>query len=97
MRYVRVEDVVLMHLEQLFPSFKLSSQGTFRIIRDSEMEIDEETDDWARTFESALKQRRCGSVVCLTVAEKMPLELREFVREQLAVPREDVHYFVSSL
>lgn len=93
MRYVRVEHVVEMHLDHLFPSFKLSSQGTFRIIRDSEMEIDEEAEDLVRTFESALKQRRRGSVVRLTVDEKMPVGLRDFVREQLAVPKEDVHCF----
>lgn len=93
LRYVRTEHVVIMHLEQLFPSFQLSSHGVFRIIRDSEMEIDEEAEDLVRTFESALKQRRRGSVVRLTVDAKMPSELREFVREQLAVPWEDVHCF----
>lgn len=93
LRYVRVEHVLLAHLDQLFPSFELASHGTFRIIRDSELEIDEEAEDLALTFESALKQRRRGSVVRLTADAKMPAELLEFVREQLAVRRDDVHCF----
>jgi polyphosphate kinase len=93
MRYIRIEHVVVMHLEHLFPSFQLNSHGTFRIIRDSELEIDEEAEDLVLTFESALKQRRRGSVVRLTVDCNMPTELREFVREQLGVPQEDVHCF----
>ncbi|MGD9246881.1 MAG: RNA degradosome polyphosphate kinase [Desulfobacteraceae bacterium] len=93
LRYVRLEHLVVMHLDQLFPSYKLMAHGSFRIIRDSELEIDEEAEDLVLTFESALKLRRRGSVVRLTVDKKMPVELREFVREQLAVPREDVHCF----
>jgi polyphosphate kinase len=93
MRYIQVEHVVVMHLESLFPSFQLNSHGTFRIIRDSELEIDEEAEDLVLTFESALKERRRGSVVRLTVDANMPVELREFVREQLGVPMEDVHCF----
>jgi polyphosphate kinase len=93
MRYVRIEHLVMMHIDQLFPSFRLASHGTFRIIRDSELEIDEKAEDLVLTFESAIKQRRRGSVVRLTVDSKMPRELLDFVREQLEVPREDVHCF----
>jgi polyphosphate kinase len=93
LRYVRIEHVLLAHLDQLFPSFELAACGTFRIIRDSELEIDEEAEDLVLTFESALKQRRRGSVVRLTADARMPAELLDFVREQLEVRREDVHCF----
>ena len=92
-RYVSLENAIVMHLDQLFPAYKLVAHGTFRVIRDSEVEIDDEAEDLVRTFESALKQRRRGSVVRMTVDACMPMELREFVREQLGVAREDVNCF----
>jgi polyphosphate kinase len=70
-RFIALEKVVLMFLDLLFPSFTLLSSGTFRVIRDSEMEIDEEAEDLVRTFESALKRRRRGSVVRLTVDDEI--------------------------
>jgi polyphosphate kinase len=93
LRFISLENVIIKYLGQLFPTYKVVANGTFRIIRDSEMEIDEEAEDLVRTFESALKQRRRGSVVRMTVDADMPPELREFVREQLGVPKEDVNCF----
>ncbi|MBN1904760.1 MAG: RNA degradosome polyphosphate kinase [Deltaproteobacteria bacterium] len=93
MRYIRIEDVIANNLELLFPSFKLLSRGIFRVIRDSEIEIDEEAEDLVRTFKSAIKQRRRGNVVRLTVDANMSDDLREFVRDQMKVSRYDVHSF----
>lgn len=84
-RYILLEEVVFLFLNRLFPSYRLLSSGTFRVIRDSEMEIDEEAEDLVRTFESALKRRRRGRVVALFADEGMPDGLREFLREQLEV------------
>ena len=93
MRYVRIEDVIAENLALLFPSFQTMSHGIFRVLRDSEIEIDEEAEDLVRTFKSAIKQRRRGSVVRLTVEAGTSAELREFVREQMAVSNFDVHSF----
>jgi polyphosphate kinase len=93
LRYVSLEDVIVMHLDQLFPAYRLVAHGTFRVIRDSEVEIDDEAEDLVRTFESALKQRQRGSVVRMTVDAGMPPDLQQFVREQLGVAREDVNCF----
>lgn len=87
-RYILLEEVVFLFMNRLFPSYRLISSGTFRVIRDSEMEIDEEAEDLVRTFESALKRRRRGKVIALFVDDIMPDSLREFLREQLEVEPE---------
>jgi polyphosphate kinase len=88
-RFVLLENVITSFLNQLFPGFEIMGQGIFRVIRDSEMEIDEEAEDLVRTFESALKMRRRGNVIRLTVDAGMPDHLRLFVEEQLRVDSED--------
>lgn len=88
-RFVALEHVIARYFDRLFPGFKVTGQGIFRVIRDSEVEIDEEAEDLVRTFESALKQRRRGHVIRLTVNGAMPDDLRGFVEEQLGVEPED--------
>ena len=92
-RYISLVKVVLMFLDQLFPGFKPASSGVFRIIRDSELELDEEAEDLVRTFQSALKRRRRGSVVRLTIDNQMTDELKEFIIDQLGVSTHDVFRF----
>ena len=89
-RFVLIEDIVLMFLDRLFPGFATLDHGVFRVIRDSEMEIDEEAEDLVKTFESALKRRRRGSVIRLSVDSSMPESLRDFVRKELGAAEEDV-------
>ena len=89
-RFVQLERVVLLFLNRLFPPFTTKAHGVFRILRDSELEIDEEAEDLVRTFESALKQRRRGSVIRLEVNARMDTGLREFLRQQLRVAPDDV-------
>ena len=59
-RFIPVEDMIGLYLHKLFPDFKLLKAGSFRLIRDSVVEVDEEAEDLVRTFESALKRRRRG-------------------------------------
>jgi polyphosphate kinase len=90
-RFVLLEQLVLLFLDRIFPApFKLTGHGVFQILRDSEMEIDEEAEDLVRTFESALKRRRRGSVIRLAVNIGMAPDLREFLRNQLHVSNDDV-------
>ena len=84
-RFVLLEDLIEMNLGRLFPGFEPLQSACLRIIRDSEMEIDEEAEDLVRTFESALKRRRRGSVIRLTVGGAIPLELKEDVIQELGL------------
>jgi polyphosphate kinase len=89
-RFLSLEDLVTMHIRQLFPEFKILASGYFRVIRDSEMEIDEEAEDLVRTFETALKRRRRGHVIRLSVNKRMPEDLRAQVIDWLEIDRADI-------
>jgi polyphosphate kinase len=90
-RFMPIEEVIRLFLDRLFPNYTVSSSGLFKIIRDSEMEIDEEAEDLVRTFESALKRRRRGSVIRLSVDAEMPEELRDLVCSELGVESEQCY------
>ena len=89
-RYMALEQVVRLHLSRLFPGFRLLELGHFRVVRDSEIEIDEESEDLVRHFESALKRRRRGSVIDLVVDAEMPEELRLLLMDWLQIDPDDV-------
>ncbi len=88
-RFIPVEDVIVMNLDRLFPGYDMLQSGRFRLLRDSEMEVDEEAEDLVRVFESALKRRRLGEVIRLAVDDGMPEELQQFVLDQMQVKTED--------
>jgi len=89
-RFIPVENVIGLFIGRLFPNIKTKLGGQFRIIRDSEMEIDEEAEDLVVTFESALKQRKRGHVIRMTVTGGMPETLKQTIIENLGVDEEDV-------
>jgi len=89
-RYLPIEALVGLYLDRLFPGFDVVAIGYFRIVRDSEVEIEEEAEDLVRLFESALKRRKRGSVIRLSVNAAMPEDLLSFVRDELGAAPEDV-------
>jgi polyphosphate kinase len=89
-RFIPLESLVGLYLNRLFPTFEVIDKGYFRLIRDSEIEIMEEAEDLVQLFESALKQRRLGTVIRLKVNAEMPEDLLAEVIEELGASREDV-------
>ncbi len=89
-RFLPLEDLVRLFLDRLFPGFEVRAHGAFRLLRDSEMEIDEEAEDLVRTFETALKRRRRGVVIRLEVSSSMPDEVLEFVRAGVKAEADDI-------
>ncbi|MEQ8700069.1 MAG: RNA degradosome polyphosphate kinase [Bauldia litoralis] len=89
-RYLAMEQVVNLFTRHLFPDLKVMSSGCFRVIRDSEVEIDEEAEDLVALFETALKRRKRGHVIRLTLEATMTPYLRSFVIDNLEAEPEDV-------
>jgi len=89
-RFIAIEQAILLNVDRLFPKYEVTGQGVFRVIRDSEMEIDEEAEDLVLSFETALKARRRGNVIRLAVDLSMPEELKAMVIGELNVAEEDV-------
>ncbi|HTO42274.1 MAG TPA: RNA degradosome polyphosphate kinase [Rhizomicrobium sp.] len=90
LRFVALESVIEMFLSHLFPDHTPTAVGMFRILRDSDVEIEEEAEDLVLLFESLLKRRRRGSVIHMKCSASMPADLRDFIAERLDLDQSDL-------
>ena len=89
-RFVPLEAVIVASLDELFPGYDVTASGCFRIVRDSDIEMEEEAEDLVREFQTLLKQRRLGEIVRLKLDAQMPEELRDFVIREIGADPHDV-------
>jgi polyphosphate kinase len=86
---VTIDTMINLFITKMFPGYEVAGSGAFRLIRDSEIEIDDEAADLVVEYESALRQRRRGQVIRLEIEKKMPRGLRRRISEQLGVTDPD--------
>jgi len=89
-RVLPLEELLLLHLHSLFPGYKYKGHCAFRVLRDSDLEVEEEAEDLVREFEVALKRRRRGEVVRLKISAEAPDALRNVIMEELHVTPDEV-------
>ncbi|MGO4916243.1 RNA degradosome polyphosphate kinase [Pseudogemmobacter sp. W21_MBD1_M6] len=89
-RFLPLEELLLLHLVQLFPGYKMKGNCAFRVLRDSDLEVEDEAEDLVREFEVALKRRRRGEVVRLTLSADAPPALRQLIMDRLIVTEDEV-------
>jgi polyphosphate kinase len=90
-RFIMLEELVAMNMGRLFPGFTVQASGLFRVIRDTDVEFEEEAEDLVRSYETALKRRRRGAAIQLTIAADMPADLRELVIDAIEAPAGEIY------
>ncbi|TCP44039.1 RNA degradosome polyphosphate kinase [Rhodovulum marinum] len=89
-RFLPLEELLLIHLSSLFPGYRALGSCTFRVLRDSDLEVEDEAEDLVREFEVALKRRRRGEVVRMKMSAGAPEELRSVIMRELHITEEEV-------
>ncbi|MGC9418702.1 MAG: RNA degradosome polyphosphate kinase [Rhodovulum sp.] len=89
-RFLPLEELLLIHLSSLFPGYRAVGSCTFRVLRDSDLEVEDEAEDLVREFEVALKRRRRGEVVRMKMSAGAPEELRSVIMRELHITEEEV-------
>ncbi|NTT86229.1 RNA degradosome polyphosphate kinase [Tabrizicola fusiformis] len=89
-RFLPLEELLLLHLDMLFPGYSSRGHCLFRVLRDSDLEVEDEAEDLVREFETALKRRRRGEVIRMKMSAGAPPELRALIMEELGVTEDEV-------
>ncbi len=90
-RFIMLEQLVTLFLDRIFPGYRVTGEGMFRLIRDTDVEFEEEAEDLVRSYETALKRRRRGVAIHLSVNASMPADLRELVIDELDATAQEIH------
>ena len=89
-RYICLEHIISVFVSDVFPDFEVTGQGLFRLLRDSELEVDDEAEDLMLSFETALRRRQRGGIIQVMVDDEMPASLERFVISKLECDEADV-------
>ncbi|OWJ80505.1 RNA degradosome polyphosphate kinase [Haematobacter genomosp. 1] len=89
-RFLPLEEVLMLHLHSIFPGYKAVGSCSFRVLRDSDIEVEDEAEDLVREFEVALKRRRRGEVIHMQISAGAPPELQSLIMEELGVTPDEV-------
>ena len=89
-RFLPLETVLVLYLDRIFPGHAVTGYGLFRVLRDSDVEIEEEAEDLVLLFESLLKRRRRGSVIHMKCSQSMPDDLRRFIADHLKLTPDEL-------
>ncbi len=90
LRFLPLEELLLDNAAALFPGYTVKSSCSFRVLRDSDLEVEEEAEDLVREFETALKRRRRGGVIRMSLSGGAPANLRKLITDALQVTDEEV-------
>jgi polyphosphate kinase len=88
--YISVEDLLARHADELFPGFRVGGHGVFRVLRDSDIEIEEDAEDLVRHYRSAIQRRRRGKVIVMQLQGIVDPNAEELLRTQLGLDRASV-------
>ena len=83
--YISIERLICRFAELLFPGFRIEGDGAFRVLRDSDIELEEEAEDLVRYFRTAIQRRRRGRVIQLEIEEDFDPVAEELLRDQLGL------------
>ena len=89
-RFLPMEDLLLLHLSMLFPGYRDAGHCAFRVLRDSDLEVEDEAEDLVREFETALKRRRRGQVIRMKITQGAPESLKSLIMDELHVTEDEV-------
>ncbi|WP_092783272.1 RNA degradosome polyphosphate kinase [Jannaschia pohangensis] len=89
-RFLPLEDLLLMQITELFPGYQLRGHCAFRVLRDSDLEVEEEAEDLVREFETALKRRRRGDIIRMKITAGAPEGLKRVIVEEMGVDESEV-------
>ena len=89
-RFLPLEELLLENISSLFPGYKLGAHCSFRVLRDSDLEVEDEAEDLVREFETALKRRRRGEVIRLSLSGNTPATLGNLIRDALHISEDEV-------
>ncbi len=89
-RFLPLEELLIVHIDSMFPGYKLKGHCAFRVLRDSDLEVEEEAEDLVREFEVALKRRRRGEVIRMKITANAPGSLRKLIQQELHVGEDEI-------